>query len=146
MSKLATLKLLAEAAPQKGTPEMVRRTKMVRKLSEQRLLALSMYSGESFSPTVKRKVHDPETDALTVVEVPKRIRPWWFTTASGKTALTLRYGSQLIELAKGKFSIEVSDNTKLAETLETISQAVLAGELDPQISASATLVRKRFSR
>ena len=49
--------------------------------------------------------------------MPKRVKPWWFTAENGKLALHVRYGSRALELAKGKFAIEVASDRDLAATL-----------------------------
>ena len=43
----------------------------------------------------------------------------------------------MLELAKGKSSIEVTTTTDLVPTLELIKRAVEAGELDAQIEVAA---------
>ena len=45
-------------------------------------------------------------------------------------------GTQVIELAKGKFSIEVEDEQTLIVALEAVKRAVEVGELDPQINVA----------
>jgi hypothetical protein len=47
------------------------------------------------------------------VEIPKRIKPWWFVSDSGKVCFSVRYGSWTIELAKGKPSVEVASAADL---------------------------------
>jgi hypothetical protein len=39
------------------------------------------------------------------------VRQWWFVTDSGSVALTIKYGSKVLEIAKGKNAIEVTDGT-----------------------------------
>jgi hypothetical protein len=78
------------------------------------------------------------------VAVPKRIKPWWFVSESGKCCIAIRYGAKLIELAKGKTAIEVSSPDALIEALEAVNAAVLAGELDAQIEAVSVKLREGF--
>lgn len=78
------------------------------------------------------------------VEVNKRIKQWWFTTDSGKLALSVRYGARLLELAKGKFAVELASEKELLPTLEIIKAAVLAGELDAAIDTASNKLRDGF--
>ena len=87
-----------------------------------------------------------DTGLRKQVEVNKRIKQWWFTTDSGKLALSVRYGARLLELAKGKFAVELASEKELVPTLEIIKAAVLAGELDAAIDAASTKLRAGFQR
>ena len=52
----------------------------------------------------------------------------------------------MLELAKGKFSIELASENDLVTTLELIKAAVLKGELDTAITAASTKLRAGFER
>ena len=78
--------------------------------------------------------------------MPKRVRPWWFTTDSGKLALSVRYGTRVLELARGKVAVEVGSEKDLVPTLELIKTAFLNGELDTQIDAAANKLRDGFAQ
>jgi hypothetical protein len=52
----------------------------------------------------------------------------------------------LLELDKGKSSIEVTTTADLVPTLELIKRAVEAGELDAQIEVAAVKLRDGFGR
>ena len=58
--------------------------------------------------------------------------------------LQIRYGTRVIELAKGKNSIEIASGTELLSVLETVKKSVESGELDTQIDAASAAVRERF--
>ena len=60
--------------------------------------------------------------------------------------MNVRYGARLIELAKGKSSIEIASKDQLVPTLELIKQAVEAGELDAQIEVAANKLREGFGK
>ena len=70
----------------------------------------------------------------------------WFTTESGKLALSVRYGTKVLELARGKVAVEVGGEKDLVPTLELIKTAVLNGELDTQIDAAANKLRDGFAQ
>jgi hypothetical protein len=52
----------------------------------------------------------------------------------------------VLELSKGKTSIEIAGAQDLVPALETVKVAVLAGELDAQIEAASGALRSGFKR
>ncbi len=58
--------------------------------------------------------------------------------------LELRYGTKVIEFAKGKTSIIVGNWSDLIPTLELLKQAVQVGEFDDQLSATASQLAKQL--
>ena len=146
MSTLSTLKLVATKKPLHQPAIVIRRNKLSTKLWEQIQLAKSQISGESFTVLKYRSIKDAETGLRKQVELPKRIKPWWFVSDSGKVCFSVRYGSWTIELAKGKPSVEVASAEDLVKALETIKQAVEAGELDSQIEMASASLRSGFKR
>ena len=58
----------------------------------------------------------------------------------------MRYGTKVLELARGKVAVEVGAEKDLVPTLELIKTAVLNGELDTQIEAAANKLRDGFSQ
>ena len=58
--------------------------------------------------------------------------------------LSVRYGTKVLELAKGKWAVEVGGDKELVPTLELLKGAVLAGELDAQIEAASDKLRDGF--
>lgn len=144
MSVLTNLRLVAAKKPAKQPPVVQRRNKLSNKLWEQLQLARAEMSGETYAPTRRRAVKDPETGLRKSIEVPKRVKPWWFVSESGKVCLSVKYGSKVLELAKGKSAIEVANPDELIKTLETIKAATDSGELDTQISSAAGSLRDGF--
>ena len=58
----------------------------------------------------------------------------------------IRYGARVLELAKGKFAVEIASPAQLLPMLELIKTAIDAGELDEQLAATAGNVRASFKR
>ena len=146
MSTLSTLKLVAVKKPLHTPVIELRRRKLSNKLWEQIQLAKSQISGELFVVTKYRSIKDAETGLRKQIEVPKRIKPWWFVSDSGKVCFSVRYGSWTIELARGKPSVEVASADDLVKALETVKQAVEAGELDTEIEKASASLRSGFKR
>lgn len=146
MSVLSNLKLVAVKKPRNMPAIVVRRNKLSSKLWEQIQLAKSQLEGTQFVVTKFRNVKDRETGILKQVEVPKRIKPWWFQSDEGKVCFSVRYGSWTIELAKGKPSIQVDSAEDLIKALEAVKVAVEAGELDTQIEIASAKLRSGFGK
>ena len=144
MTVISELKLVADKKPRNMPVIVVRRNKLAAKLWEQIQLAKSQIDGTPFVIHKFRSVRDPESGLKKQVEVPKRIKPWWFQSESGKVCIAIRYGSYTLELAKGKPSIEVASAADLIKTLEVIKTAVEAGELDAQIELASKNLRQNF--
>ena len=125
---------------------VIRRNKLSSKLWEQIQLAKSQLEGTPFVVMKYRSMVDRETGLRKQVELPKRIKPWWFQSEKGKVCVSVKYGSWTIELAKGKPSVEVANAQDLIKTLETIKSAVEAGELDAQIETASASLRSGFKR
>jgi hypothetical protein len=146
VSALAQLKVTPFSKPTAASPVLQRRSKLLRRLREQMQLAQTSESGSAHNITRVRSVVDTETGIRKSVAVPKRLKAWWSQTDSGKLALTVRYGSRLLEFSKGKAAVEVASQQQLIPTLQILCDAVAAGELDAQIEAAAARLRAGFKR
>jgi len=145
MSTLNALKLSTAKKSLNTTPVVHRRNKLGKKLWEQIQLAQAHLAGKQFTTTRYQTVRD-EDGVRRSVEVPKRVRAWWWNSDNGKIALNVRYGARVVELAKGKSTIEVAAPTDLIPTLELIKKAVEAGELDTQIESASIKLREGFTK
>ncbi|MBT8584257.1 hypothetical protein G6694_06385 [Polynucleobacter paneuropaeus] len=143
MSTLETLKLVTVTKPAKLPPVVQRRNKLSDKLWEQIQLAEAKSNGGTYAPLKSKRLKDLEGN-IKLLEVPKRIKPWWFTAPNGKVCLILRYGSKVLEVAPGKTAIELDKPAELIPTLQKIKTAVEAGELDHLIDAATEAVRMGF--
>jgi hypothetical protein len=123
---------------------VLRRNKLSAKLWEQIELARGQTTGKPFVVIKNRTIKDAETGLRKVVDVPKRLRPWWWISESGKVCVSVRYGSKVLELSKGKSAVEVASPEDLIKTLETVRSAVEAGDLDAQIEAASGVLKAGF--
>ena len=67
------------------------------------------------------------------MEIAKRVKRWWTASVDGKINLVVRYGSKPLEFAKGKNSIELAIESKVADLLAKVREAAKKGELDALI-------------
>ena len=137
MSLLKALKL-ANAVPVRATVDPVQRAreKMIVTLAEQKQMAEAKVAGQAFAPThvVRRKNAEGQR---VEVEALKRVRQGWFTDGSGKVFFSVRYAGKSIEFAKDKNAIEAGELAALPKIIDTLIEAVRAGELDVQLTAAA---------
>jgi len=146
MSGLSALKLV-QAKREKGmSPQHARRQKLSTKLAEQIQLAKALQSGTEFSPVRVRTVKDEVTGQSRKVEVPKKLKPWWWTDDKGKLCITVRYGARTLEIVEGKNAIETDSIAEVITTLQVIRTAVDSGELDKRIDAVMGQVKAGFAK
>ena len=146
MSNLATLKLVVAKKIRSVSPIIQRRNRLSKGLFEQIQVALAQKEGRTYTATRLRTIVSKETGQRKVVEMPKRIRQWWFPSDTGKINLTLKYGSRVIEIGKGKNAVEVGTLDELLTALQTLKSAVETGELDGQIETVSGAVRRGFGK
>ena len=106
MSTLNALKLSTAKKSLNTTPVVHRRNKLGKKLWEQIQLAQAHLAGKQFTTTRFQTMRD-EDGVRRSVEVPKRVRAWWWNSEGGKISLNVRYGARIVELAKGKSTIVI---------------------------------------
>ena len=146
MSGLSALKLV-QAKREKGmSPQHARRQKLSTKLAEQIQLAKALQSGTEFSPVRVRTVKDEVTGQSRKVEVPKKLKPWWWTDDKGKLCITVRYGARTLEIVEGKNAIETDSIADVITSLQVIRTAVDSGELDKRIDAVMGQVKAGFAK
>ncbi len=145
MIALLKLKLVNVQAVQKS-PTALRRNRLTAHIDSQIAYAKAASAGEIYAEKRVKLVTDSVTGERKQVESVKRVKPWWFTAANGKTALVLRYGAKQIEITKGKNAIEVDGMDELIATLEIIKNAVRVGELDTQIEQVSGSLRAGFAK
>jgi hypothetical protein len=146
MSGLNALKLVQAKREKGNSPQHARRQKLSTKLAEQIQLAKAQQSGAEFSPVRVRTVKDEVTGQNRKVEVPKKLKPWWWTDEKGKLCITVRYGARTLEIVEGKNAIETDSIADVITSLQVIRTAVDSGELDKRIDAVMGQVKADFAK
>lgn len=137
MSHLKALKLASAAQVRTNADPVQRaREKMIAALAEQKHMAEAKIAGQAFAPTHVVRRTNAEGQRVEV-ETLKRVRQGWFTDASGKVFFALRYAGKPIELTKDKNAVEVGDLSALPGVIDTLIEAVCAGELDGPLTSAA---------
>lgn len=144
---LAALKFVSSKRPTQIPAVQVRRNKLVAKLHEQIQLIVARKDGIHFAPMHLRSVRDRDTGEIKRMELPKRIRPWFFTSDNGKICMQIKYGSKVIDVSgKNKPTIELANADDLIKTLELVKTATLAGELDAMLESAGMKLRDGFTK
>jgi hypothetical protein len=140
MSALTGLKLVSVKKPFQISPVAQRRNKLSKQIWQQIQLAKALAEGKDYAPEKTITVKDRQTGQRHTVTRARRVRQWWFVTDSGRVCLQVRYGTRVLELAKGKNSIEVGSSGELLTALEAVKVAVETGELDAAIEGASASV------
>jgi hypothetical protein len=146
MSGLNALKLVTSKRQQGNSPQQSRRQKLSSKLDEQIQLAKAQQSGAEFSSVKIRTIKDDATGESRKVEVPKKLKPWWWTDDKGKLCITVRYGARTLEIVEGKNAIETDSIADVITSLQVIRTAVDLGELDKRIDVVMGQVKAGFAK
>ena len=143
-TQLSSLKITNVVRQMTANTNEFRKTKLLKKLDEQISLATAQKNGELFTVKRLKNVKDANGNS-TQIEVQKRVSPW-FWTDNNKTYVQIRYGTRVLELQKGKNTIETASADDLLKTLGIVKSAVANGELDSVIEAASVKVRDRFGK
>ena len=141
---LSTLKLVTATRATHVSPVIQRRQKLIAKIDEQICLATAAMDGTEFKSTKFKNVVNAETGETEYKQVAKKLRTWWWRNEAGKVNLVVRYGARIIELAKGKNSIELENEAAILPTLDLIRKAAEAGELDEAITKVSKAVELKL--
>ena len=146
-STLASLKFTTAKKPTQVSPVQIRRNKLIGRLAEQIEVGKAFADGRTYAPTKLMVVTDEATGEQRSVQTPKRVKTWFWNTVDGKLALTIKYGSKILDISgKGKPTIEVASASQLVPTLELIKTAVADGELDEAIEKAGKALREGFEK
>ncbi len=130
MELLKTLKLTRYQRNFTLNPVLQRRIKLAAGITEQIQLA----ENPNYKLISVQTVADDNGD-VREVKVGKRVLRWWCVGADGTIELTVRYGSRVLELAKGMDAVELSSVDELVPVLEQFKAAAERGEMDEMIAA-----------
>lgn len=130
---MALLKSLTFTALPKAhaSPALNRRAKVIARLEEQKLLL----ADPAYVRVTQRWVKG-EDGQKSPVERRQRVLPWWRVDQTGAYVFFIRTGWKPVEFEKGKSAIVVPSLDRLMPVIDTLINAVRAGELDDQLAHS----------
>ena len=130
MSTLKALNIVALPKLSKSDPTLQRRVKLLTQLEQQRELA----ANPNFVVLTQKWVKQ-EDGSKALVDKQKMVKKWWVVDTSGVCFFTVRYGSKLLELDKGKAAITVGNKENLVGVIEVVIGAVKNGEFDTLLNS-----------
>ena len=101
MSVLGAMKLVAAKQERQTDPVQLRRAKLMAALNEQIALAKARQAGESYTATRAKRVKD-DNGNVAIVQVPKRLKTWFWAVDGGKVCVVLRYYNKSVSLLEPK--------------------------------------------
>ena len=125
MSNMKTLTLIIAPTSSSLSPKLLRRQNLIERLEEQRELA----KDPNYTITSRHWIKDRE-GIKQLVEIQKRVKPWWAKDPTGSLYMVLRSGLRRLVLDKGMTAIAVGTPDKLEDVISTLIAAAKAGELD----------------
>jgi len=140
---LSTLKLVSATRATHISPVMQRRQKLINKIDEQIEMAQAAANATVFTATKFKNVVNAE-GVTEYKQVAKKVRAWWWKNDAGKYNLVVRYGARIVELSKGKNSIELENEAAILPTLELLKTIISNGELDDAITAVSKAVELKL--
>jgi hypothetical protein len=111
-----------------ANPTLDRRTNMIARLEEQKLLL----NDPNYIRTARAWVK--KNGELTPIDRQQRVLPWWRVNADESYVFFVRLGSKPIEFEKGKNAIAVPSLDKMPLIINILITAVRKGELDEQLA------------
>ena len=136
MIQLADVKLVSAVRPTFQDPVALKRSKFISRVSEQLEIATSLMKGEQIPFT---SFQDPVS-----LKRPRKVSPWWWTDKDGKYLMTIKYGSKVIELAKGKSAVQAETLDQIIEVLKSLKLATANGEMDLHLAQASEFIRNKF--
>lgn len=115
-----SLTLVPTKKPSMRNPVVERREKMIRNLNRQIELVHLERKGEKIS------------------------RPWFWSDDQGHIFVHIKYGKHVLELGKGKFSIQCSSMDEVISSLETVIGEVKKGSFDDTLARISENIRINF--
>ena len=106
-------------------------------------LAKALNENRKYEPTRTQVVKDKVSGLRHTVEKSIRLKPIWWS-ADNKVYIQVKYSNKVLELVKGKNSVEVASSNELINALSVIKKSVDEGALDSQIELVSKSVRARF--
>ena len=134
MAHLDTLNIVVKPNLRPVSAEDQKRHKLIIKLQEQLSMAEAELSGNSYR-RMKWITQTNEQGQAERIQRPVRVKQWWFKDRAGNVVFALKYGAKPILISKDKSAVQVGSTAELPVVINTLIQAVNAGELDAQLSA-----------
>ena len=108
-----------------------KRNKLVKALEEQLTIVEHKINGQEYK-AVKKVWKDNGSGEKVLMEVPKRVREWYFEQDSG-WYIQCRYGARVLDIVGRNNSVYVNKITEVPKVINALIEATNKGELDDAI-------------
>lgn len=112
-------------------PKINKRNKLVKALEEQLTIVEHKINGQDYK-AVKKVWKDNGSGEKVLMEVPKRVREWYFEQDSG-WYIQCRYGARVLDIVGRNNSVYVNKITEVPKVINALIEATNKGELDDAI-------------
>ena len=112
-------------------PKINKRNKLVKALEEQLTIVEHKINGQEYK-AVKKVWKDNGSGEKVLIEVPKRVREWYFEQDSG-WYIQCRYGARVLDIVGRNNSVYVNKITEVPKIINALIEATNKGELDDAI-------------
>ena len=129
MQTLKSLNFAAIPKRQFDNPVLIRRSKLIARLEEQKALL-----DNPLFVAVDQRWEKRPNGGKELVSRNRRVRRWWREDVTGKVYLTVKYGQKTIEFEKGKAAISIPNKEAMSGVLDVLITAVRNGELDDALA------------
>jgi len=116
------LKFVAATRPEKISPTVQRRQKLIRRIDQQIGYVRQMIDGDQPRAT------------------------WVWMNEAGTYFLPIKYGRQPLELKKGMFAVQCADLDHVETALCAIRAMILRGDFDDQLTKVSAEIRQKFGK
>jgi len=119
---------------------------------EQSLSLVPIVKPKSINPVVQRRsrllksIRRQQALVETYKAGEKTHRTWFWMNEDGKIYLQIKYGKLVLELSKGKFSIQCSSLDDVSSNLTIIETLVNKGEFDSMLTIKSKEIRSKFTK
>jgi hypothetical protein len=139
---LSSLKLSTRPEKISENPTLKKREKLLTKLDQQLAMANALVNDEVYTAYRDKWQKNTETGQQEKIQIPKKISPWFYKR-NNQYFFEVRYGNKPLELSKGNHAIEVGEQENLVPTIETVIEAVVAGEVDSLLDKVTSHLSKK---
>ena len=119
---------------------------------EQSLKLVSVTKPNQQNPVVHRRERlitsiNKQLDLIDRYRCGEKVRGlWWWIDESGTVFLPIKYGKTVLELSKGKFSIECSSIEEVEDNLEKVKDMSRRGLFDEILKTTSETLRLKFKK
>lgn len=138
MSHLSKLTLSAKSPRHKLSALERKKQKLLAQLDRQTEAAEAELDDIDFINEVQRWVRVEGSDEKKLVTKCVPFRKWWWKNEIGQMMFSVRVNNRLFEIEPGKPAIEVGKLKDLPAVLQTLREAIVAGELDERLKLTVT--------